>query len=244
MVNYHKVFLILLLAITTSFAQKCVEGRVVEVETERPIENCIVLLNEIDQKVTSMVLTDADGRFSFTEISGELAELSISKLTYDGATVGPMRVKKGRPFKFKVVLTPVPFQTGDVVVEAKKEIVELMGTGFTKRKEIGFGKYVTLEDIKKKRYFDLRQVLHNFPQIGGNIFLEPIYNKSTVSGLNGSAQISVFINGVYHDQEIPIGAIVDIDQVVGAEFYRGPATTPIQYCRFNTAAGVLLLWTK
>lgn len=260
MKKFYKMGVICILLFMSVYAQsKRVEGKVVEIETNKPIENCIVFLYELDEKITQMAVTDSTGYFLFNEISAKFVKVSVEKITYDGAIIGPMRLKKNKPVKLKVVLTPIPHYTDEVVVATARDRKDLQETGFYNRKMKGLGKFISFEDIKKKRFHSIWQIIQDFPQLGldgQNL----IYNKRARTGLKGTSAVTIYIDGIIHEQLIPVPSsgsekkesfltvsldqVLNLEQVSGVEFYSGSAEIPIQYSKFNTAAGVLLIWTK
>ncbi|MFA8342756.1 MAG: hypothetical protein ACEPO8_07250 [Rhodothermaceae bacterium] len=249
MEKVYKASFILIIVITSLFAQsKQVGGKVIEIETNKPIEGCIVLLSELDKEITSLAITDSSGNFFFDNISGKFVQISIEKITYDGAILGPIRLKKNTPTKLKVILTPVPHYTDDVIVTSEKDKKILQTAGFYERKQNGNGQFLTLNDFKKYEITSIRQLILNFTQLAINQNGQ-VFNRYARVGINGTSTVTIIVDGIRYDQgcdtsPLPIEAIVSIDSVIGIEFYKNSAEIPSQYSQFNTAAGVLLIWTK
>lgn len=262
---YLPLFIIMLINFKIYSQSYSVEGRVLEIETQKPIEDCIILLAELKEQITYLTTTDSAGRFSFQNIMDKFVEISVNKMTYDGARVGPIRLKKGKKNKFKIILTPVPHYTDEVLVESKADVQALKTAGFYQRKTKGLGQFVTIDDIKEKRFYSLRQLISLFPKLGVSQ-KNLIFNKKAQIGLNGNANVSIFIDGVYFNQIIKnssikprfgrrgsagsdaiiqsLDAILNLEDISGAEFYDGSAEIPVQYSKFNSGAGVLLIWTR
>ena len=251
-----KLFIIFLCLITLMFSArsedlKKIKGSVKEIQTGKPVENALVFLHTLDLKTTTMTTTDSTGNFSFKNISGKFVKISVTRMGYDEAEYGPIKLKKKNPH-FKFELTPIPYATEEVVVEEKKLSPTLVRNGFYKRKMTATGKFYDQKYLEETNVKTFTQFMRRVPHF--KIDSESgIIKRKRLTGINTDGKPLIFIDGIMINLENKNGQetlhtdlrnVINMDDVAGIEIYRSVASVPAQYTRFGSGNGVILIWTK
>lgn len=250
-----QVFIFTLLVNPLMASKNVIAGKILEIDTKKPIEKCMVFLYNATEHITEMCLTDNEGKYSFENITTNIYQITVKHISYDGAQYGPFKYSE----KFKKInfeLTPIPFQTEDVVVSAEKIDRRLKECGFLERKAEGNGNFLSAKDIEKNELDTWRKIIPQFPMLqlkkSGNFASKRI----STSLMRGNDAISIFVDGFLTetlglgsgtnniDSATLFNALVDVESIAGIEFYSRPTAAPLQYQKLNSTNGILLIWTK
>lgn len=241
----RKYFLLLLL---TSFLitaqesnhQKGVKGKISEIETGKPVSNCMVFLHELDKKTTTLFTTDSTGNYTFDEIEGKFVILEVQHQNYDGAEYGPLRLKNNT-LKINFDLTPVETINEDQNAETAEIQKILEKAGFNERKESGGGEFLTASEIKNYDFNSWQQAVQIIPNLQFSSYGYLTTRKISTS-ISGGGPVLVYVDGTLINSSIE--GVVDINSVAGIEFYSRHSSAPIQYQKMNSTNGILLVWSK
>ncbi len=126
-----------------------------------------------------------------------------------------------------------------IVVEATSSEWVLSLAGFYSRRGKGFGRFVTSEDIERRRPANLSAML-TVSGITMRCVRTACYPTRHASGRR--CAVPVFLDGLrveYYD----IDNIPPSD-VLGIEVYRQGADTPAEFSRWSADCGAVVIWTK
>jgi len=126
-----------------------------------------------------------------------------------------------------------------IVVEATSVDAVLSLAGFYQRRNKGFGRFVTGEDIDRRKPANLSAML-TATGITMRCVRTACYPARYVSGRR--CAVPVFLDGLrveaYDIDNIPPG------DVLGIEVYRQGADTPAEFSRWSADCGAVIIWTK
>jgi len=114
--------------------------------------------------------------------------------------------------------------------------------GFYDRKKMGFGHFITPEEIEERQPFDFIDLFSRVPGVTGT------YNAATGDGIWMTARDGGFSGNGYCSPSV----IVDltptskpsVEAIIGVEIYRGIASVPLQYSGYANSCGLILIWTE
>lgn len=231
-----------------------IRGKVTEIETKEPIENCMVFLFNVDKNYTEMRLTDEKGNYLFNKITDKFYQITAKHMSYDGAEFGPFKYSD----KFKIIdfeLTPIPFQTETVFVEAEKIDKVLASVGFLDRKAEGRGEFLDAKEIKERDLDSWNKIINQFPFLKVNKIGRIATKRISTSLLRGNDRMLIYVDGSLTEEVInpmqpnmnfssQMNALIDTESIAGIEYYPRPNAAPLQYQKLDATNGILLIWTK
>ena len=240
----------------SSSAAAEIHGRIVDQKSGRAIEGVsVVLRGSSDDSLRLNSVTNASGRFMFSELIGGEYSLELKGLGYLERTA-IIRVSAGRILDVELALSNRPIELPALVVTARSN--KLIDAGFYERRESGLpGQFLTRADIE---HYQPRGFTDLFERIKSThvVYAGPgqriirFRRWPTMSrGVNPDGCVpDVYIDGTL------VGAISSLDniymarlddydilpplEIEGVEVYVG-ATTPLQY---RNSCGVILVWTR
>ncbi|MGH7605247.1 MAG: carboxypeptidase regulatory-like domain-containing protein [Gemmatimonadaceae bacterium] len=137
--------------------------------------------------------------------------------------------------EFRVMLDPV-------LIEARRT-AELNKIGFNQRRKMGFGYFVTPDQLEKVRPAWVTDILKTVP--GMRVLNGPhgdfVFSARTV----GSACMKYFIDDIPYSELEPgdVNSFVAAGEVMAVEVYQETMVPP-QYAKGGTSCTTVLLWTK
>lgn len=173
----------------------------------------------------------------------------------------------GATFEADVELAPATVPVRGVTARSATQTPGLATTGFYRRKEIGFGAFLTDEDIVRSRATRTSDLFRRIagvrvvpaPRNGHRLqtvrygvslsqnqtkgaFTTPTSRNDATGPESRACFMTTIIDGV------PVN-LEDIDQVrlesIGAvEVYRGPSEVPAEFNQTGSVCGVVVMWTR
>jgi hypothetical protein len=112
--------------------------------------------------------------------------------------------------------------------------------GFHQRRQAGFGRFLTRQDIDKRDARESKDLLRGVPgvRVTGN-------RIQMTTGTSRGCVVQYFVDGLHIVQsssEVLMG--FRPRDIEGIEIYRGPAETPPEFSRGGAECGVIALWTR
>lgn len=190
---------------------------------------------------TSGVESDSLGRFVLANLAVGQHLVRARRLGYlpDSATV---TVEAGTAPSVELTLQRAAQALRPVVVEGRNEMVGPMA-GFFRRARQGLGKTFTAEEIARRKFVDLPQLLNS---VNGVQVARGRMGQSVIRLRGERNAPEIYLDG------LPMGnEVIDIDNfdlatIAGIEIYRGMAMTPPEFMLGRTSAvtaGVIVIWT-
>lgn len=162
-------------------------------------------------------LTAADGSFAIEELSPGTYEFTVRRLGFEPAHASLKVDDPDAQADLTIRLTPLPLQLDPVTVVGEEASPVLQMQGFYERRAMGFGHFITREDIEYRRtnlVSELFQLIPGF-RIG-----------------RGAGCKSLFLDGLYvgpTDMDM-LESLLSVGDIEGIEVYTGPSQMP---ARFN-----------
>jgi hypothetical protein len=143
--------------------------------------------------------------------------------------------------RFSFAMRRIATELDTVIVSAKLMVARM--AGFEERRKLGFGTFITAEDIKRRNPVALGEVLRGIPSIsiGKGTGFDAQIPTSTRSS---RCPLQVVLDDVLLPPPTDLANLVEPSAVMGIEVYPGPATAPPQYKSAKAGCGVILIWTK
>lgn len=179
-------------------------------------------------------VTDADGRFRIDSLWPGEQLITVRRIGFRSATT-TMTLQPGvRSADFRLAVLPVPLDT--IVTEAAAVDEYLRQVGFYRRQKMGFGDYVTRQELDRMAVFDVWDVIRRMP------FLEVVerFGRRYVVTAEGRCRPHLFVDGltVIDLDGIPV-SIVD-----GIEVYRRSTLIPMEFSAAGRACAAIAVWTR
>ena len=153
--------------------------------------------------------------------------------------------------------TPITLDTVTVVTTgADKRLPYLVDAGFYRRKQLGFGHYLTRADIDKRDPEVMTDLLRGM--VGVRVWCLPGFLSCDV---DTRAAKSMFLRGKCHPSVVLDGVVLRaggvgnkgdmlLDQLINPfnieaiEIYPGPEGVPVQYGGYLSPCGAILVWSR
>ncbi|MCC7003452.1 MAG: carboxypeptidase regulatory-like domain-containing protein [Gemmatimonadaceae bacterium] len=194
----------------------------------------------IDARSTS-VESDSVGRFLIGDVAPGAHVVRARRVGYlpDSATV---TLDAGESPSLVLTLSRAAQVLRPVVVEGRNEMVGPMA-GFYRRARQGLGKTFTAEDIARRRFVDLPQLLNT---VNGVQVSRGRMGQSVIRLRGERDAPEVYLDGIPMGNEVIDLDNFDLATIAGIEIYRGMAMTPPEFMLGRTTAvtaGAIVLWT-
>lgn len=186
-------------------------------------------------ETTAATRSDSSGHFAMAGLPAGTQVLEAKRVGYR-IVQQPVQLLSGRNVPAAVQLRRVVSLDSVLVVARRSRYREFERN----RRNGGFGRYLTEDDIEKRHAFQTTDLLRATPgfRISGSGFDAKVYSSRAGVSLSGrSCEVNVVIDGMQHQdinwlQPSDIGAM---------EVYAGQAGAPIQY---DHVCGAIVIWTK
>jgi hypothetical protein len=220
-------------------AQSSVSGVVIDAGTGRPVADVTLRIDALGRESVS----DERGRFRFPGLGAGRHLLLARHLAYAPRS-DTLVLTDDQHLDLELRLSGSPLGIDPLHVTARSRL--LLDAGFYQRRDRGLGEYFTRDDIGKRSFQRLSDLLITVPgfkrtiRADGTSSMDARGKKSIVLTCN----TQYFIDGIRADL-----AATDIDNlglegVEGIEVYRGSAGIPLQYGADRGACGAVLIWMR
>jgi len=187
--------------------------------------------------------TDDSGRFTLSGLPSGTQSLTVRKLTYSPAEV-PVSLTVRQPRSVTVLMRPSPPQLATVNVEAPRVQQGLKRVGFSDRKKVGLGHYLTEDQIASKLPQDITDVFTTMPGLAVSYATgQPVLQGTRTAG---GGCVSYVIDGVPYSEQTPgdINDYMKPDELSAVEVYNA-SDAPAEFTQAGqTSCTVVIMWTK
>ena len=117
--------------------------------------------------------------------------------------------------------------------------------GFEMRRRGGMGRYISREDIDRRRPYDFTSLLYSVP--GTRVSFRAGQVSVAMRGTFGNCTPAIYIDGFQQmlDYESDLNFLVQPDEIEGVEIYNSGASTPAQFSgRGELGCGSIVVWTR
>jgi hypothetical protein len=187
----------------------------------------------------SSTSTGPDGKFTLTGVVPGTQSVLVRRVGYSPVEK-PIDVTSLRTNEMTVRLGAYTPVLSSVDVKAKADPLE--STGFARRRKMGMGRYLDLDDIKKISPTYTSDILRRIP----GIYVTGSGSSANVVTTRGNGCVAYLIdnNTVSADAGQSIDEIVGEQDVAAVEFYN-PVDVPMDLSSgSNNGCALLVIWTK
>lgn len=236
------MLLVLLVLAPGSAHGQIVRGVVYADSAEDPVAMATVALLDGDGVVRDSAVTDDTGRFV---VSAQRAGAYTLRAAHIAYTTVARPIELSRGFEVRVELRMAPNAIAlDPLIITSTRAVPLEMVGFMRRSRSGMGRFITRQDIERRRPVRMTDLLQAMPRISfrsGIRNMGPPAVVMTAAGA-GTCEPTIFINGALGMGPRDLDTILP-SEIEGMEIYTSAAFTPLEYQR-HTGCGAILLWLK
>ena len=194
--------------------------------------------------------TGPNGRFRIVNVPAGQYLLVVKHVGYHpSSSVVDVAVSDTLRVAYTLSEAPAVTMLGTVVVTEQSTSARL--SGFEARRKLGFGEFMTGEEIDKRNTVYTTELMRKFLSVNVSpshtSVMTEYYALSAREG--GNPSVGACPMQVYLDQ-VPLPTPFNLDllpsprDLAGIEVYAGPSTVPAQFAGYNRGCGVILVWTK
>ena len=195
----------------------------------------------------SKARSDSAGRFAMTGLPGGTQTVQVLALGAAPART-IIELKPGGNADVHVNVDPNAVAIAPVSVIAER--TRVARTGFDERRKMGFGHFITIDDIERAHPFDTSDLFRTVPgmSVSRSGFRTVVgFARGQGFGVDHRAcPADVFVDGVHvmMDETMSIDDWVRPDQIESIETYNGLAGVPPFARGLRLYCGVIAIWTK
>lgn len=235
--------LLILLVLTPGIAHgQVVRGVVHADSTSTPVATATVALLDRNGVVRDSAVTDGAGRFVVAAQRPGAYTLRAAHIGY--ATVArPIELSRGFEVRVELRMAPDAIALEPLVITSTRAIpLELVG--FMRRSRLGMGRFITRQEIERRRPVNMTDLFQTMPRISFRSGIRNMGPPAIVMSAAGAGtcEPTIFINGSPGMGARDLNTILP-SEIEGIEVYTSAALTPIEYQR-HTGCGAILLWLK
>jgi hypothetical protein len=218
-----------------------IQGVVIDATSRLAVAGAEVALLEPRTGQRTGALTDSAGAFLLTAARAGTYRLRITHPSYVAYEADSVAVNGGEAVMLEIRLGQAAIPLEPLVVTARRQVAM---TGFDARREAGFGRFITREDIDRRGAFRTSDLLRSMQ----GITLRPSGRSGMMvlmrGGGTGLCQPAIWVDGLLVRQLT--GSTIDDFLTPGSieavEVYQAHAAAPTEYTA--GACGVILFWTR
>ncbi|HLQ59152.1 MAG TPA: carboxypeptidase regulatory-like domain-containing protein [Gemmatimonadales bacterium] len=230
---------------------------VLDSASRKPVVGARVVVLDSAGKGLSAAATGSDGRFSFHLPSAGDYRLRISRIGYPSRITEPIGVSAVVSASVVVRLTSTPISLDTLIVVAaavEKRPQFLVDAGFYRRQRVGFGHFLTRDEIDKRDPLILSDLLQGMSGVRvactGARRCTVTMRAANTMFFRGKCNPSVVLDGVVLQPGgtggggLPLDDLVDPFNIEALEVYPGPEGVPVQYSGYLSPCGAILVWSR
>ncbi len=257
-VSFRRLRLPLLLTAATfaagapSLSAQVIRGTVVDAATGDAVAAAYVAILDTGGVAVGGGATGADGRFLLRVPGRGLYRFRASRLGYDGLLTEAVDVGPSADVPLLLRLRTSPVEIPSITVEANRHVARLEDVGFYRRRAMGFGHFLTPEQIEARvalRVTDLLRNLAGVRVVGGE--LDVMMPGAEAMFIRGGCFPSIVLDGyVVRVGGIPsrgwmwLKDLLNPAEIEALEVYPSAAGVPAQAAGYVSPCGAIVAWTK
>lgn len=221
-----------------------VYGQVVEQGSGAEVGQASLLFQRVvgDSIVDQVpAMTEDDGTFRLEEVPVGTYTIVTNHLGFE-TRHDTLEVPIGRDVRLEVPLAAEPMRMSPLEVSVRSNW--LVETGFYERREKGFGKFITPEELEKRPLTSLTQALKTVPGVTMGRSCQGIFCREVIqmslSRTRAGCDVKFYMDGQeMHGTVNPDN--IAVHSLAAIEVYRGISETPGQ---FYGRCGSVVIWSK
>ncbi len=223
-----------------------------------PIEGALIAVAELDTTIT----TGAGGQATLSDVASNRLRLRVRAIGHLPLSATVVLDGTRRQADTTLTLTATVQRLDSIVVTEKSDLFRLgKMEGFERRRQQGFGRFLTMEQLHDPLRPTLDQQLRRFGRIrlvpcgsgyaAASFQTAPPGQLATCNApkIDDVCYMNVYIDGsLYFQNGMPEAppnlSGMNILNFQALEVYRSPAEMPVEYNATGSGCGVILLWTR
>lgn len=215
-----------------------IEGRLLDTDTERPIDGATVRIQDLDIPVK---VTGTSGQFRFTDVPRGIHAIEISHIAY-GTGTHLVNVPEGETVYFVGRVRASAIELEPLVIEVDARVSRLEEVGFLRRQRSGWGRYFAGEDADAWR---ISQIIYSVPGLTLYQGRSTVDRRVVFRRGRFTCTPEIYLDGVFQRwaggdvQSVVLGL-----EIEGIEIYRGITTPPEFVSTGDRPCGAIVIWTR
>jgi len=253
----RSVFVLTLGLLAPAAHAQVLAGTVLDSASGKPIVGARILLLDSAGTAIKSLVTASDGQFSFSIPHLGQYRLLIGRIGYAISISKPFLFSSA--FMARVSLSlpsnPVTLDTVTVVAkEIERRLPYLADAGFYGRRQIGFGHFLTRDEIDKRDPLILSDLLKGMSGVRvtctGARRCTVTMRAANTMFFRGKCNPSVVLDGALLQPGGTGGGGLLLDDLVNPfniealEVYPGPEGVPVQYSGYLSPCGSIIVWSR
>lgn len=249
-----------------------IQGRLLDAETDRPINvGLVIMLTEARDSISSTI-TNENGYFSLTSQEPGSFILLASAWGYRETPAGVFDLGADGEMTVEFRVQPQPFALDELVVSLNRPVLEhqLVRNGFVRRLQRGLGHFITPHDIEESPARSTESLFQGLQGVtvrpaqrtngDGSGPLSYLGDQVMLQGTGRWCEPTIYIDGMRWRYDvvggITLSSIAPLETISAIEVYRRPAEVPLEYGATEEtgldklpsggggACGVVVIWTR
>lgn len=228
-------------------------GVVLDSISQQPVVGARLVLLDSTGAALAVKVTSTDGAFSFKLPRMGEYRLLVSRIGYP--SIATKRFVVDSAFTARVSLTlpstPLTLDTVKVVASGTEQRLQyLADAGFYRRRQIGFGHFLTRAEIEKRDPLFMSDLLHDMPGVRVTC-CDITMRAANTMFMRGKCQPSVVLDGVVlraggvgSPGDLSLNDLINPFNVEALEVYPGPEGVPVQYAGYLSPCGAIIVWSR
>lgn len=243
---------VVLAAAWRPLAAQSVRGQVIDQASKVAVVEAAVLLLTEQRVEVARGVTDSTGRFTLVAPRQGRYRVRFERLGYRPVLTQAFQLRSGETAEYGLEVAPLaPFTLDTVTVEGRL-VPPVKLAGFYRRREQGFGEFVTREEIERWDPRVVTDVVRHVPTF--TLEMPPpidpfreyrIVSRRALQGWGPGCPPLVYLDDtrVGNTDDFDIDDILDVGGIEAMEFYDG-VQVPIEYQSNGSNCGVIVAWSR
>ena len=222
-----------------SASAQVVVGRVIDVDTRRPIAAARIEVIDTANAVRGTTVSDSLGIFR-ASMTPARYRFTVTHIGYQTTSTGLITIQPQREIQVQIPMGVRPLEVAPIVVVAERRLMPARLDQFYDRKnrieKFGGGRFVTRAEMDST-FLPLatQYIAREGVRLSGNAARNPVaYGYSQCA-------LWVYLDGALQGRSIPT---VSADDLEGIEIYKSSLEIPIEYRDINNDCGAILMWSR
>jgi hypothetical protein len=235
-------------------AQVQLAGRVIEDPSGAPVAGATVEVHDLQGRRLGRLITDSDGEFLLDLRDARPVRMRAHRIGYQRVTtpsVDPSGYSQIR-VEIRLATEAILLAPLEIVSRARPAVAPTLA-GFERRREGGFGWYITRQEIEQRRPNRVSDLLATAPGLS-------IQRRIVYSARGRGCPAQIYVDGIHINRSLgplptrrgqasttemfPIDDLVTPTSVEGIEVYQGMGRMPVEFHSPDASCGVVAIWTR